>query len=152
MTEKELEPRISHIKAKWNDVDGMWVKASSDVRHSFSASPVWTNNKLVHVSLQAQRENRHLLDRECKISRRLTKIIRCDKTCINYLHILHAFGAANQQLMVGSQTLPVKFSQQYHLWNNHQRPNEFFKSSTVDDWQVEILLKVPVWTLFPGFY
>lgn len=38
-----------------------------------------------------------------------------------YLHILHAFGAANQQLVVRSQALSVKLSQQDHLQINHQK-------------------------------
>lgn len=46
---------------------------------------------------------------------------RLNKTHFYYLHILHAFGAAHQQLVVGSQALAVKLSQQDHLWNNHQR-------------------------------
>lgn len=129
----------------------MWVKASSNVPPSFSASLVWTKNQLIRVSLKAQRENRHLLDGDAKLAvgsrRRARKNVelellkgmkssreiqcvcavgekgmsRHDKSRIYYLHIFQAFGAANQQLMVRSQTLPVKLSQQYHLWKKPQR-------------------------------
>lgn len=56
---------------------------------------------------------------------------RHDKTHIYHLHILQAFCAANQQLMVRSQTLPVKLSKQYHLRNNHQRQKFVFQKSQV---------------------
>lgn len=65
----------------------------------------------------------------CLIAAGEKGMTRLDKTLIYYLHILQAFGAANQQLVVGPQALPIELSQQDHLWNNQHRQNELFKKS-----------------------
>lgn len=68
-------------------------------------------------------------DKMCLIAAGEKVMTRLDKTLIYYLHILQAFGAANQQLVVGPQALPIELSQQDHLWNNQHRQNELFKKS-----------------------
>lgn len=52
----------------------------------------------------------------CLIAAGEKGMTRLDKTLIYYLHILQAFGAANQQLVVRPQALPIELSQQDYLW------------------------------------
>lgn len=73
-------------------------------------------------------------DKMCLMAAAKKGMTRHDKTHIYYLHILQAFGAANQQLVVGSQALPVKLSQQYHLQNNRQRQKWVFQKSKFHSW------------------
>lgn len=42
-----------------------------------------------------------------------------------HLHVLQAFGAAQQQLVVGPQPLPIKLPQQDHLWHNQKTGSGF---------------------------
>lgn len=73
-------------------------------------------------------------DKMCFIAAGEKRMTRLNKALIYYLYILQAFGAANQQFVVGPHALPIEFSQQDHLWKNQHRQKCYLKSDsdTVD--------------------